>query len=149
MPEGAVKVKGYDFNEGNNFDNLMKSYGSMGFQATAVSQAIHEINRMIKWRLIDDPIAEDEVDEYRDIEMRKKVKCTIFLSYTSNMISCGMREIIRFLAEHHYVDCIVTTCGGIEEDIIKCLAPFYLGEFNLPGKGIFLLIFNRFKIKRY
>lgn len=34
------------------------------------------------------------------------------------------------------VDVIVTTAGGIEEDIIKCLAPTYLGEFSLPGKEL-------------
>jgi deoxyhypusine synthase len=49
--------------------------------------------------------------------------CTIFLGYTSNMISCGMREYIRFLVQHKMVDCLVSTAGGIEEDFIKCLAP--------------------------
>lgn len=34
------------------------------------------------------------------------------------------------------VDVIVTTAGGIEEDLIKCLAPTYLGEFSLPGKEL-------------
>lgn len=34
------------------------------------------------------------------------------------------------------VDCIVTTAGGVEEDIIKCLAPTYLGDFNLDGKNL-------------
>jgi deoxyhypusine synthase len=28
---------------------------------------------------------------------------------------------------------VVTTAGGIEEDLIKCLAPTYLGEFTTPG----------------
>jgi deoxyhypusine synthase len=28
---------------------------------------------------------------------------------------------------------IVTTAGGIEEDLIKCLAPTFRGEFSLPG----------------
>ena len=45
----------------------------------------------------------------------------------------GLREVIRFLVEHNYVDCLVTTAGGIEEDIIKCLAPTYLGDFELKG----------------
>lgn len=27
------------------------------------------------------------------------------------------------------VDCIVTTGGGIEEDFIKCLSDFHLGDF--------------------
>jgi len=31
------------------------------------------------------------------------------------------------------IDCIVTTTGGVEEDFIKCLAPMYIGDFNLDG----------------
>lgn len=31
---------------------------------------------------------------------------------------------------------LVTTAGGVEEDIIKCLAPTYLGEFSLSGKEL-------------
>ena len=89
---------------------------------------------MIDWRLSDDPIEEDEIDELRDMENKKKIRCTIFLGYTSNMASCGMRDIIRFLCQHKMIDAIVTTCGGIEEDFIKCLAPFYLGGFDLQGK---------------
>lgn len=54
---------------------------------------------MIKWRLSDEPLdKEKESDDYFDIEVRKKTKCTIFLGYTSNMISSGVREIIRYLA---------------------------------------------------
>ncbi len=34
------------------------------------------------------------------------------------------------------VDCIVTTAGGIEEDFIKCLAPTYVGSFELEGKEL-------------
>jgi deoxyhypusine synthase len=28
---------------------------------------------------------------------------------------------------------VVTTTGGIEEDLIKCLTPTYKGDFTLPG----------------
>jgi deoxyhypusine synthase len=52
---------------------------------------------MIKWRLIDEPIKDDEDDDLKIEENRKKVRCTIFLGYTSNMASCGMREILRYL----------------------------------------------------
>lgn len=31
------------------------------------------------------------------------------------------------------VDCIVSTAGGIEEDLIKCLAPTYVGRFDYKG----------------
>lgn len=30
----------------------------------------------------------------------------------------------------------MTTAGGVEEDLIKCLAPTYLGEFSLRGKEL-------------
>ena len=64
------------------------------------------------------------------MEKRKKIRTTIFLGYTSNLVSCGMREVIRYLCEHKMVDVIVTTAGGVEEDLIKCLAPTYKGEFH-------------------
>ena len=28
---------------------------------------------------------------------------------------------------------MVTTAGGVEEDLIKCLAPTYVGSFELDG----------------
>lgn len=31
----------------------------------------------------------------------------------------------------------MTTAGGIEEDLIKCLGPVYVGDFSLPGKDLF------------
>lgn len=47
------------------------------------------------------------------------------------MSSCGIRDIIRYLCQHKMVDCLVTTAGGIEEDIMKCLGTFHMGEFNM------------------
>jgi len=61
------------------------------------------------------------------------VRATVFLGCTSNLVSAGTRETIRWLLQHKKVDCLVTTAGGIEEDIIKCLAPHYLGDFALKG----------------
>lgn len=56
------------------------------------------------------------------------------MGYTSNLISSGLREIFKFLAQNSLVSVIVTTAGGIEEDFIKCLAPTYvLGEFRVNG----------------
>ena len=43
----------------------------------------------------------------------------MFLGFTSNLISSGVREQLRFLAQHRMVDVVVTTAGGIEEDFIK------------------------------
>ena len=41
------------------------------------------------------------------------------------------------------VDVLVTTAGGIEEDLIKCLAPTYLGDFSLKGRDLRLKGINR------
>ena len=127
---------GYDFNQGVDYHELFKSYTNIGFQANSMGIAIDIINRMIDWKLSDEPVSEEESDLYLDPKVREKTRCTIFLGYTSNMASCGMRDIIRYLCEHRMVDAIVTTCGGIEEDFIKCLAPFYLGDFALRGKDL-------------
>mmetsp|Transcript_8716 Transcript_8716/g.15292 ORF Transcript_8716/g.15292 Transcript_8716/m.15292 type:complete len:392 (+) Transcript_8716:167-1342(+) len=140
IPETPT-VQGYDFNDGIDLNKLLESYTRMGFQGTNLGLAIEEINKMLKWRLSDEPIKEGE--DLTDMEERKKVKCTIFLSYTSNLISSGLREVLRFLVEHKLVDAICTTAGGVEEDFIKCLAPTYLGDFALPGRELRLKGLNR------
>jgi len=40
------------------------------------------------------------------------------------------------MLQQRKVDCLVTTGGGIEEDILKCLAPHYMGDFALSGKEL-------------
>jgi deoxyhypusine synthase len=47
-----------------------------------------------------------------------------------------MRDYIRYLCEHKMVSAIVTTTGGIEEDIMKTMAPTYIGDFALRGKEL-------------
>ena len=68
--------------------------------------------------------------------MRKQIKCNIFLGYTSNLISSGLREVILHLVKHKHVRALVTTAGGIEEDFIKCLGKTYLADFALDGASL-------------
>jgi deoxyhypusine synthase len=105
----GIAVRGYDFNKGVDYEAIVKSYNSTGFQATHLSRAIGVVNEMIK------------------------EKAFIFLGYTSNMVSSGLRETFRWLVEHKKVNVVVTTTGGIEEDIIKCLGDFTIGDFKLSG----------------
>lgn len=126
-------VKGYDFNEGVDYKKLLDSFMTTGFQATHFGRAVQHVNKMLAWRLSDDPINPNDDDYYFDEEVRKNTRCTVFLSYTSNMISSGNRESIRFLAEHNLVNVIVTTTGGIEEDFMKCMDNTYVGDFEVPG----------------
>ena len=102
----------YDFNKSESVDyyNLLRSYSSTGFQASHFGQACDQIDTMLR---------SDAV---------------IFFGYTSNLISSGCRDIIRYLCQHKLIHAIVTTAGGVEEDFIKCLAPTYVGEFALNGQ---------------
>ncbi|XP_068192611.1 deoxyhypusine synthase-like [Antennarius striatus] len=135
LPEDMPKIKGYDFNQGVDLQALLKSYLTTGFQASSFGLAIQEINHMIEKRL--EPVEVNDGSEGQESgEAKCKLGCTIFLGYTSNLISSGVRESIRYLAQHKMVDVIVTTAGGIEEDFIKCLAHTYLGDFSLPGKEL-------------
>ncbi|CAL8113020.1 unnamed protein product [Orchesella dallaii] len=124
LPEYDEKVKGYDWSKGVDYSALLDSYKNSGFQATNFGLAIEEINKMIQARneKIKDEVSGEDVQG-----------CTIFLGYTSNLISSGLRETLRFLVQHKLVDCIVTTAGGVEEDFIKCLAPTLIGDFSLKG----------------
>ncbi|KAJ7989361.1 hypothetical protein DPEC_G00303730 [Dallia pectoralis] len=133
LPDDMPRIKGYDFNQGVDHRALLQSFLTTGFQASSVGQAIQEINTMIEKRL--EPVEEQEGGDPSDFSPSHS-GCTIFLGYTSNLISSGVRESIRYLAQHKMVDVIVTTAGGIEEDFIKCLAPTYLGEFSLSGKEL-------------
>ncbi|XP_071627937.1 probable deoxyhypusine synthase [Temnothorax longispinosus] len=128
-------VKGYDFNKGINYHELFATMASCGFQATNFGRAIEEVNRMLRQRsilLMEDQLDESEEDEF----IKRKYHCTIFLGYTSNMVSSGIRDVIRFLVQHKLVDCLVTTAGGVEEDFIKCLAPTYVGSFYLDDRKL-------------
>jgi len=130
----AHTVRGYDFAQGVDHAALLASYMTTGFQATQFGRAVNEIRRMISWRLSDEPVLEQ--DQTTDPHERTQVRCKIFLGYTSNLISSGLRETIRYLVQNNMVDVIVTTAGGIEEDFIKCLAPTYVGDFGLKGSEL-------------
>ena len=46
-PDGAVIV-GHDFNSGRGLDAIMGAMLTSGFQATALGQAVEEVNRMVR-----------------------------------------------------------------------------------------------------
>ena len=138
-----VQCRGYDFNQGVDYNKLMSNYVYQGFQGTNLGKAINEVNAMRNWRMSDVPWKEGDDPELKDPTIRANIKTTIFLGFTTNMISCGNREVLRFLCQHKMIDCIVTTGGGIEEDFMKCFSPHYMGDFALDGKSMRLRGMNR------
>lgn len=110
MPKDTPKVSGYDWSQGVNYEEILKSYKHCGFQATNFGKAVDEINKMIESRAV--PLDDEHQDAYEDDDfIKRKNNCTIFFGYTSNIVSSGLRETIRFLAQHKLIDCIVTTAG--------------------------------------
>lgn len=53
-------IRGYDFNQGLDFEKLMSSFGTFGLQGSHLAQGIEEVNRMIHWRLSDEPIDKEK-----------------------------------------------------------------------------------------
>lgn len=139
VPDSFVEIKGIDYSKDSAYNmkavDLIESMKNMGFQASSVSQACEIINGMRSWRgkPIDSLPEHERTGEFDDEGYQKS---TIFMGYTSNLISSGLRDTLRFLVQHKMVSAIVSSAGGIEEDLIKVLAPTYMGEFSLPGKGL-------------
>lgn len=143
MPEGTPVCKGMDFettkevSDDDMLSQMMKAFRHTGFQATNIGLAIEQIQQMRNWRLDQVPFKEGvDNPDLAPAEVRKRLRARIFLSYTSNQISCGQREVLRFLVQHKMVDCIITTAGGIEEDIMKCIEPTFMGDFKLDGRSL-------------
>ncbi|KAJ2779157.1 Deoxyhypusine synthase [Coemansia interrupta] len=136
LPKGTQLIKGYDFDNGVDYNALLSSYLTTGFQASSFGRAVEIINHMRAWRLSDEPLPDDADpdDPENSFESRSNVKCKVFMGYTSNLVSSGIRDTIRYLVKNRFVDVLVSTAGGVEEDFIKCLAPTYLGDFHLKGQ---------------
>ena len=112
----GIAIEGPWLEEDISLEEIVKNYYlKIGFQASHIGKAIKI------WKHIE--------------EKRKKGdEITVFFGYTSNIVSSGLREIIAYLVKHKKVDVVVTTAGGVEEDFIKCLKPFILGDWKVDGK---------------
>lgn len=113
------EIKGMNHEKDFTIKRLIESLEGTGLQASNLAEAI----KIIK-------------------EMRED-KAKIFLGFTSNMISSGVRESIKYLVKNKLVDVVVTAVGGIEEDLLKIIESFRLGSFEAPGKMMYDTGINR------
>jgi hypothetical protein len=58
----------------------------------------------LDWRLSHEKPSEDCDEAELDPKHTESVKCKIFLGFTSNLVSSGIRDVIRFLVQHHMVN---------------------------------------------
>jgi len=106
-------IRGFSLDSDLSASALLERYASLGFQASHLSRALEIIKAM------------------------RREQATIFFTFTGNMVSSGLRELIVYLVKHKYVDVLVTNAGGVEEDVMKCFKPFKLGSFQVQGKMLF------------
>nr|KAF6275714.1 hypothetical protein mPipKuh1_010541 [Pipistrellus kuhlii] len=95
LPPESAQVRGYDFNRGVDYRAVLEAFGTTGFQATNFGRAVHQINAMIEKKL--EPLPQDE-DQHEDLTQSRRplTGCTIFLGYTSNLISSGIRGCLGY-----------------------------------------------------
>lgn len=111
-------VKDFKWKKGMQVGELVDVFRNVGFQSIELSKATDTIIKM------------------------KKVGATTYLTFTSNMVTSGLRGFFAQLIKLGMVDVIVTTVGGIEEDIMKATGEkFIIGDFHsddiaLHEKGV-------------
>merc|ERR1712168_118958 len=147
-----TSVRGYDFTNSEHltsdgkvdYSKLIDYQYTTGFQATNLGKGIQRINEMIECELTKNEELEKSQESISVGHFsRKLTNCTIFFTHTSNLMSSGLRDTVKFLAKENMIDTIITTCGAVEEDLMKVFADHKLGDFALPGKQLLNAGINR------
>ena len=100
-------VEDFKWNKGMQVKELVSKYQNVGFQSIELARASDVFVKM------------------------KKNSAKIFLTFTSNMVTSGLRGFFAQLIKLKIADIIVTTVGGIEEDIMKANGEkFNIGKFS-------------------
>ncbi len=111
-------IKDINYSKNITVKDLIEQYDNSGLQASNLKKAAEIIVKM------------------------KTNGAKIYLTFTSNMASSGLRGLFAQTIEKGLADIVITTTGAIEEDIMKAIGEkFILGSFNaddveLNEKGI-------------
>lgn len=99
-------VKDFKWTKGMTVDDLVTRLGSVGFQSIELEKASQTIIKM------------------------KESGTKIFLTFTSNMVTSGLRGFFSQVIKLKMADVVVTTVGAIEEDIMRAFGEkFLIGDF--------------------
>jgi deoxyhypusine synthase len=99
-------VKDFKWEKGMQVQELVRHFSRIGFQSIELAKASDVIVKM------------------------KKEGARVYLTFTSNMVSSGLRGFFAQLIKLKIPDIVVTTAGSIEEDIMKAVGEkFIIGEF--------------------
>jgi len=102
-----MNVKDFRWTEQMTVQDLVRQYQQVGYQSTELARAAETIVRM------------------------KRANAKVFLTFTSNMVTSGLRGFFAQVIQLEVPHAIVTTVGGIEEDIMKATGEtFEIGRFD-------------------
>jgi len=101
------KVKDIKWEKGMKVSDLVSKLGSVGFQGVELEKAVNTIVSM------------------------KRDDAKIYLTFTSNMVTSGLRGLFAQMIRLGIADVVVTTAGGIEEDIMRAIGEeFLVGSYR-------------------
>ncbi|MGM5483674.1 MAG: deoxyhypusine synthase family protein [Nanobdellota archaeon] len=112
-----VFVKDFKWKKGIKVEECMDSFANIGYQATELNEAVNVVLKI------------------------KRSGAKTFLTFTSNMVTSGLRGFFAQLCNYKIPDILVTTSGAIEEDIMKALgenfqiASFYADDTQMHENG--------------
>lgn len=106
-------VKDFKYTPDMTVTELVDSFGSLGYQSIELNAAQQVLLKA------------------------KRENAKIFLTFTSNMVTSGLRGLFAQLCELKIPNVLVTTSGSIEEDIMKSLgAKFEVSSFNADDTAL-------------
>jgi len=102
------------WNKEMKVSDLVEQYGSIGFQSAELSRASELIKKM------------------------KKEGAKVYLSFTSNMVTSGLRGFFAQVIKLKMANVICTTVGAVEEDIMKATGDkFILSSFGANDQALY------------
>jgi deoxyhypusine synthase len=113
-------VKDFKWKKNITVSTLVDNFSNIGFQSIELAKATDAIVKM------------------------KKSSAKIYFTFTSNMVTSGLRGFFAQLIKLKMCNVIVTTVGGIEEDIMKAKGEnFTIGKFESDDYALYEKGINR------
>ena len=57
-----------------------------------------------------------------------------FFCQRPEIVSTGVRGIIRDMLKNNMFQCVITTCGALDHDIARTYEKYFAGEFEIDDK---------------
>ncbi|MFA5406864.1 MAG: deoxyhypusine synthase [Candidatus Nanoarchaeia archaeon] len=111
-------IKDFKWVKEQSVNDFVEQLGSIGFQSAELMKAANTVLRM------------------------KKNSAKIYLTFTSNMVTSGLRGLFAQQIKLGLADAVVTTVGSIEEDVMRAkgeqfiLGSFYADDVELHEQGV-------------